>query len=142
MKRLLIVSIMVVGITSLAFAQPAPKEKPAGPGYHGYGYGHGCCCCMPCDMGPGKGPMGKDPKGKPDPLKNAPESTVKSAKDAKKAVEKYVKENFKGYKVGKVKEFEGRRGPAYSVDATDAGGNKAEFHVNPWGKVIGPIFVR
>lgn len=140
MKRLLMVSVMVVGITSLAFAQPAPKEKPAGPGYHGYG--HGCCCCMPCDMGPGKGPMDKGPKGKPAPLKNAPESTVKSAKDAKKAVEEYVKANFKGYKVGKVKEFEGRRGPAYSVDATDAGGNKAEFHVNPWGKVIGPIFVR
>lgn len=138
MKKIIISCLMIVGLSTISFAQKAPKG-PDGAGYYG------CCCCGPCDMGYGpmgkkgpKGPDGKGPKGKPVP---AEESAVKSAKDAKAMVEAYVKDNFKGYKVGNVEEFDSRRGgKAYSIDVTDAGGNKAVFHINPWGRIVGPFF--
>ncbi|KAA0258820.1 PepSY domain-containing protein [Deferribacter autotrophicus] len=91
-----------------------------GPGYNqGFGYGPGYC------MGYGAGFQGN--------VKQITED------DAKKLVEKILKENFKGYKVKEVEKFRMPMGTMYEVDVVDAAGNKFEFHVNPWGFVMGPF---
>ncbi|KAA0256885.1 PepSY domain-containing protein [Deferribacter autotrophicus] len=142
MKKLLILATIVVFGATLAFAQ--------GPGFgRGFGYGYG--------MGPGM--MGRGMMGPGYNQGYAPgagygpgycmgygygagfQGPVKqiTEEDAKKAVEKVLKENFKGYTIKEVEKFRVPMGTMYEVDVVDSAGNKFEFHVNPWGFVRGPF---
>ncbi|KAA0257183.1 PepSY domain-containing protein [Deferribacter autotrophicus] len=62
-----------------------------------------------------------------------------SEKEAKNLVSKILKENFKGYKIKEVEKFRMPMGTMYEVDVVDAAGNRFEFHVNPFGAVMGPF---
>ena len=137
MKKLLILATIVIFGAGLAFAH--------GPGF-GRGYGMG-----PGMMGPGagygygpgyqKGFRGYGPGFCMGYGANYYQGNVKQVteKEAKEAVEKILKENFKGYEVEEVEKFRMPMGTMYEVDVKDTAGNKFEFHVNPWGYVMGPF---
>lgn len=140
MKKLLILGAIVVFGATLAFAHGpwygrgygmgSGMMRP-GYGYQGNGYGPG----MMRGYGRGFGPgycMGYGPNYQGE-VKQITEE------DAKKAVEKVLKENFKGYQIKEVEKVRVPRGTMYEVDVVDAAGNKFEFHVNPWGNVMGPF---
>jgi hypothetical protein len=65
-----------------------------------------------------------------------------TAEEAKASLEKYIKENFKGYKIEKIDKFVMPRGESYQATVTDAGGNTFYFHVRGNGSVAGPIIAR
>lgn len=128
MKKFLAAAAMVLGIASFAMAQP------------GWGHGKGCNCGGPGYNGNGQmmkgGGMGMDPGYN----RQAPEAAVKNADEAKAKVQEVINNNLKGYKTGKVETIQVPRGTVYEVNVTDAGGNQFVFHVNPWGRVKGPMY--
>ena len=65
-----------------------------------------------------------------------------TAEEAKASLEKYINENFKGYKIEKIDKFVMPRGESYQATVTDAGGNTFYFHVRGNGSVAGPIIGR
>jgi hypothetical protein len=58
---------------------------------------------------------------------------------AKVAIEAYVAQYFKGYKLGKMTTAQMPRGSYFVMEATDAGGNKFNFFATPCGNVRGPM---
>ncbi|MDR2884164.1 MAG: PepSY domain-containing protein [Deferribacteraceae bacterium] len=133
MKKLFVLAAVVafamVGVS--AFAQGGFGGMGGGNGNgYGHGYGHnGGFGGGGCWNGNGNGNF---------PGQNAP-ATITSEEDALKAVNGYMAENLKGYKTGNVTSFNRPMGTAYSVEATDASGNKFFFIVTPYGAVRGPI---
>ncbi|BAI79812.1 hypothetical protein DEFDS_0308 [Deferribacter desulfuricans SSM1] len=156
MKKLLILGAIVVFGATLAFAHGPGFGRGygmmgpgmmgsgmMGPGYgyqgNGYGPGFGRGYGM---MGPGYSYQGNGygsgmMRGYGPNYQGEVKQITKE--DAKKAVEKVLKENFKGYKIKEVEKFRMPMGTMYEVDVVDAAGNKFEFHVNPWGNVMGPF---
>lgn len=133
MKKFLLASLMIAGLSTLAFAQQGGMGM--GPG----GGNNGAC---PCPMG-GQDGYGRGMHGHRGDMKNAPQPTVKTADEAKAKVQEVIKTDFKGYKITKTEEFTGRHGySAFRIMATDAGGNEFIFHVNPFGNVRGPMLAK
>ncbi len=137
MKKFLVAAVMVLGVASFAMAQHG-----WGHGYghgNGGGYGNGWNCGGPCYNGNGQMMRGGGMGMGPGYNRQAPESAVKNADEAKAKVQEVINNNFKGYKIGKVETIQVPRGTVYEVNVTDAGGNQFVFHVNPWGRVMGPM---
>jgi hypothetical protein len=61
--------------------------------------------------------------------------------EARVAIEEFVSENFKGYKLGSMNSRQGRMGTMYAMEATDASSNSFLFIATPMGYVRGPILV-
>lgn len=68
------------------------------------------------------------------------EPVIITANQAKNAVEKYI-QNLKGYYIESVEVFNraGKGMQAFRVYVKDGSGNSFFFHVDPWGRVGGPI---
>ncbi len=60
---------------------------------------------------------------------------------AKRMIEKYVKENLKGFEIVKLEKQRVPMGIVYWAIVKDNNGNEFEIHLNPWGYIRGP-FVR
>ncbi len=121
MKKAALLTLAVVMAAGMAFAY--------GPGAKGGRGGFGPCggagYQSPCGGGPCGGPAGEY-----QPVTEAA---------AKEAVEKYVAENFKGFKIEKFDKFVMPRGEAFQANVKDASGNTFYFHVRMDGSVFGPI---
>lgn len=127
MKRLALLTLAVILSAGMAMAY-GPGQGRGGKGYYGGGYnGNGCGgngYNVPCGEGQNAN------SGNFEPV---------TEEAAKAAVEKYVSENFKGYKIEKFDKFVMPRGVAYQATAKDSSGNIFYFHVNRHGNVRGPI---
>ncbi|MDK2791505.1 MAG: hypothetical protein PWQ25_368 [Deferribacteres bacterium] len=62
--------------------------------------------------------------------------------EAIKKVQDVLKENFKGYEIVNTEKFKMPMGTMFEVEVKDAAGNEFEFHVNPFGYVMGPFVER
>lgn len=93
----------------------------------------------PQGMGKGYGMMGGGSEGYGCGYFNQDNVSQLSKEDAIKSVETYLKENLKGYTVRGVKEYRMHMGMMFEVEVQDASGNEFEFHVNPWGGIMGPF---
>lgn len=127
MKKLAIfAAILALGLSVYAFAYNYGYGMRGGygPGYGmmGPGYGPGYCYGMPFrgDYAPAK-QYTKD--------------------EAKAEFEKFISENFKGYKISSIDTFEVPRGTVYVANVTDSSGSKFQFRLNPFGNIVGPFFV-
>lgn len=123
MRKLLILATITVFGASLALAHGNGygRSYGMGPGMMTQGYGKG--------YGPGYC-MGYGFQGAVEQL---------SENDAKEIVQNVIATNFKGFKVEKVEQFRMPMGTMYEVEAVDKKNNRLEFHVNPWGNVMGPF---
>ena len=147
MKKFLITVFVILGITSIAMAQNGNGNgNGKGNGYNGKGTPpcmsmDNCPKGWPCQMnGMMGGGIGMAPA---DNNKQIPQQTVKTADEAKAKVNEFIEaKGIKGYVIGDVETFQGRRGTVFVVKAVDAAGNNASFHINPWGNVMGPIFIK
>lgn len=148
MKKLLIASLMVLGVAGFAFAQQNGQGMGMGK-QEGQGGAMNCPC--PMGMGGGAGPHGGYRGGGHDMMQGKGcymqqqdmQVAVKTADEAKAKVQTVISSDFKGYKITKTEEFVGRGGnKSFRVLANDAGGNEFIFHVNPFGKVKGPMLAK
>lgn len=131
MKKLLILAAITVFGASLALAHGNGNGNGRGygmgPGMMGQGYGQG----QGYNQGYGPGNcMGNGFQGTAEQL---------SEDDAKEVVQNVIAANFKGFKVEKVEQFRMPMGTMYEVEVIDGNDNILEFHVNPWGNVMGPF---
>ncbi|MCB4205197.1 PepSY domain-containing protein [Deferribacterales bacterium Es71-Z0220] len=123
MKKLILISGAIMISAALAFAHGGYGRGYAGGqsygmmGGQGYGYGPGGC--------PGQFQNG-----------NAKQLTEE---EAVKSVQEIISKNFKGYEIVKTEKFNMPMGTMYEVEVKDAAGNEFDFHVNPWGNVMGPF---
>lgn len=144
MKKIAIfAAILALGLSVYAFAYDYGYGMRGGygPGYGpGYGRGYG----MGPGYGPGYGMMGpgygnwgncycKPFRGNYAPAKQYTKD------EAKAEFEKFISENFKGYKISSIDTFEVPRGTVYVAKVTDSSGNKFQFRLNPFGNIVGPF---
>lgn len=123
MKKILVLSALGIFSAVAVFA-----FGPQGMG-QGMGQGYG--------QGQGYGMMGKNYGGCG--YFNQDNASQLSKEDAVKNVEEYLQENLKGYTVTGVKDYQMPMGTMFEVEVKDASGNEFEFHVNPWGRIMGPF---
>ncbi|MCD8567913.1 MAG: PepSY domain-containing protein [Geovibrio sp.] len=121
MKKAVLLTLAVVLAAGMAFAY-GPGAKGGRGGFGGCG---GAGYQSPC----GGGPCGSA----------AADFQPVTEEAAKAAVEKYVAENFKGFKIDKFDKFVMPRGESYQATVKDANGNTFYFHVRMDGSVFGPI---
>jgi len=123
MKKLLILAAITVFGASMALAHGNGYGRGygMGPGMMGQGHGQG--------YGPGNC-MGNGFQGAAEQI---------NEDGAREAVQNVIAANFKGFKIEKVEQFRMPMGTMYEVEAVDGNNNKFEFHVNPWGNVMGPF---
>jgi len=123
MKKLALVLGTLAITTALAFAHGGWGGYGMGPGYgmNGRGFGPGACYGY-----------------------NNENFQVKqlTEEEAVKAVKDVITENYKGYEIVKTEKFNMPMGTAYQVEVKDAGGNLFTFHVNPFGRVVGPFLAQ
>lgn len=124
MKKLILISGVIMVSAALAFAYGGYGRGYAG-GWHGYGPG----MMGTQGYGPG-GCFGQFQNGKVKQL---------TEEEAVKSVQEIISENFKGYEIVKTEKFNMPMGTMYEVEVKDAAGNEFDFHVNPWGNVMGPF---
>ncbi len=69
------------------------------------------------------------------------EPVIMTIEQARNATEKYIK-RLKGYYIETVEPFNRDGGgiTAYKAYVKDSAGNNFFFYVDPWGKVVGPIY--
>lgn len=129
MKKLLILAAITVFGASLALAHGNGNGRGygMGPGMMGQGYGQGQGYHQ--GYGPGNC-MGNGFQGAAEQM---------SEDDATEAVQNVIATNFKGFKVEEVEQFRMPMGTMYEVEVVDGNDNILEFHVNPWGNVMGPF---
>jgi hypothetical protein len=132
MKKALAVALMavlVLGVSSLAFARwggPGmgmgfgPRGAMMGPG-GGWGPGAG--------MGPGAGPCGR--RG----VMGATAAAIDEAK-AKEIATEYATRNLPGFSVEKIVKFDRPRGPMYQVELKGPKDEVRYIHINPFGNVM------
>lgn len=133
MKKIAIfAAILALGLSVYAFAYDYGYGMRGGygPGYGMMGPGYGM-------MGPGYGNWGncycKPFRGNYAPAKQYTKD------EAKAEFEKFISENFKGYKISSIDTFEVPRGTVYVANVTDSSGNKFQFRLNPFGNIVGPF---
>jgi hypothetical protein len=144
MKKLLaIAAILTLGFSVYSYAHGYGYGMRGGYG-PGYGTGYGM---MGPGYGSGYGPgygmgpcyyRGYDDR---DEYKENYREPLKqySKEEAKAEFEKYISENFKGYKISSIDTFEMPRGTVYVAKVTDNAGNKLQFRLNPFGTIVGPF---
>lgn len=140
MKKLLLISFLVLVMAGSAFAQRGMGQGPAAANNGDYP-AYNCPypdCPHDCYRGWGRGAgmgmgMGMRAGGK------AVKPVVTTVEQAKKAVMDEIKD-LKGYNITEVDTIDGRRGnTSYRVYVKDGGNNTFFYHVNPWGYVRGPV---
>ena len=134
MKRIVLSLLMVFVMAGFVFAQAntgAQNKNSNNGAYYNCPYPD-CPLCTGGFYGPKSGKGGKGmAMGEP---------VIVTADQAKNAVEKYI-QNLKGYYIESVESFNraGRGMQAYRVYVKDGSGNSFFFHVDPWGRVGGPV---
>lgn len=134
MRKLLLISFLVLVMAGSAFAQRGMGQGPANNGdFPGYNCPYPDCP-NDCYRGWGRGAgMGMRAGGK------AVKPVVTTVEQAKKAVMNEIN-GLKGYSITEVDTIDGRRGnTSYRVYVKDGSNNTFFFHVNPWGNVRGPV---
>lgn len=133
MKRIVLSLLLIFVIAVFVFAQGnmGAQNKNGNGAYYNCPYPD-CPLCTNGVYGPRAGKGGKGmAMGEP---------VIVTADQAKNAVEKYI-QNLKGYYIESVETFNkaGRGVQAFRVYVKDGSGNSFFFHVDPWGRVGGPI---
>ena len=136
MKRLVLTLILVFTAAGFVFAQSnagAAQQNNKGA-YYNCPYPD-CPLCTGGVYGPGMGKGGRAGKGMA-----MGEPVIVTTDQAKNAVEKYI-QNLKGYYIETVESFNRAGGgiTSYRVYVKDGSGNSFFYHVDPWGRVGGPI---
>lgn len=142
MKKLIVTAIIVLGIAAVATAQSARNNV--------YGYGNDMAELCMNNGGKGKninkecgyanGGMGYNSVNN---NKQQPDYSVKNVDEAKNKVQEFINnKGINGFTLVSIETAERPRGLIYIVNATDTAGNKVVFHVNPWGNVAGPFFIK
>ena len=133
MKRIVLSLLLIFVMAGFVFAQgnAGAQNKNGNGAYYNCPYPD-CPLCTNGVYGPRAGKGGKGMvMGEP---------VIVTADQAKNAVEKYI-QNLKGYYIESVETFNkaGRGVQAFRVYVKDGSGNSFFFHVDPWGRVGGPI---
>ena len=133
MKRIVLSLLLIFVMAGCVFAQgnAGAQNKNGNGAYYNCPYPD-CPLCTNGVYGPRAGKGGKGmAMGEP---------VIVTADQAKNAVEKYI-QNLKGYYIESVETFNkaGRGVQAFRVYVKDGSGNSFFFHVDPWGRVGGPI---
>ena len=134
MKRIILSLLLTFVMAGFVFAQgnPGAQNKNGNSGaYYNCPYPD-CPLCTGGIYGPRAGKGGKGmAMGEP---------VIITADQAKNAVEKYI-QNLKGYYIESVETFKkaGVGMQAFRVYVKDGSGNSFFFHVDPWGRVGGPV---
>ena len=133
MKRIVLSLLLIFVMAGFVFAQgnAVAQNKNGNGAYYNCPYPD-CPLCTNGVYGPRAGKGGKGmAMGEP---------VIVTADQAKNAVEKYI-QNLKGYYIESVETFNkaGRGVQAFRVYVKDGSGNSFFFHVDPWGRVGGPI---
>lgn len=134
MKRIVLSFLLIFVMAGFVFAQGNAGAKNANSNngaYYNCPYPD-CPLCTSGVYGPRSGRGGKGmPMGEP---------VIVTTDQAKNAVEKYI-QNLKGYYIETVETFNkaGRGMQAFRVYVKDGSGNSFFFHVDPWGRVGGPV---
>ena len=133
MKRIVLSLLLIFVMAGFVFAQGnmGAQNKNGNGAYYNCPYPD-CPLCTNGVYGPRAGKGGKGmAMGEP---------VIVTADQAKNAVEKYI-QNLKCYYIESVENFnkEGRGVQAFRVYVKDGSGNSFFFHVDPWGRVGGPI---
>lgn len=135
MKRIILSLLLVFAVAGFAFAQSNGGMQNRNGNGNGAYYNCPYPDCPLCNNGM-NGPMGaKGGKGMA-----MGEPVIVTADQAKNAVEKYI-QSLKGYYIESVETFNrgGRGMISYRVYVKDGSGNSFFFHVDPWGRVGGPV---
>lgn len=133
MKKVILSLLMVFAVAGFVFAQSnnGVQNKNGNGEYYNCPYPD----CPLCNgiMNGTKGQRGGKGSAMGEPV-------VITTDQAKNAVEKYIKD-LKGYYIETVESFNraGRGMTAYRVYVKDGSGNAFFFHVDPWGRVGGPV---
>lgn len=133
MKRIVLSLLLIFVMAGFVLAQGnmGAQNKNGNGAYYNCPYPD-CPLCTNGVYGPRAGKGGKGmAMGEP---------VIVTADQAKNAVEKYI-QNLKGYYIESVETFNkaGRGVQAFRVYVKDGSGNSFFFHVDPWGRVGGPI---
>lgn len=133
MKRIVLSLLLIFVMAGFVLAQgnAGAQNKNGNGAYYNCPYPD-CPLCTNGVYGPRAGKGGKGmAMGEP---------VIVTADQAKNAVEKYI-QNLKGYYIESVETFNkaGRGVQAFRVYVKDGSGNSFFFHVDPWGRVGGPI---
>lgn len=133
MKRIVLSLLLIFVMAGFVLAQgnAGAQNKNGNGAYYNCPYPD-CPLCTSGVYGPRAGKGGKGmAMGEP---------VIVTADQAKNAVEKYI-QNLKGYYIESVETFNkaGRGVQAFRVYVKDGSGNSFFFHVDPWGRVGGPI---
>ena len=133
MKRIVLSLLLIFVMAGFVFSlgNAGAQNKNGNGAYYNCPYPD-CPLCTNGVYGPRAGKGGKGmAMGEP---------VIVTADQAKNAVEKYI-QNLKGYYIESVETFNkaGRGVQAFRVYVKDGSGNSFFFHVDPWGRVGGPI---
>ena len=132
MKRIVLSLLFIFVIAGFVFAQNnigAKNGNGNNSAYYNCPYPD-CPLCTSSVYGPKTGKKGMA----------VGEPVIITAEQAKNAVEKYI-QNLKGYYIESVETFNkaGRGMQAFRVYVKDSGSNSFFFHVDPRGRVGGPV---
>lgn len=134
MKRIVLSLLLIFVMAGFVFAQSnagTQNKNGNNSAYYNCPYPD-CPLCTSDTYGPKAGKGGKGiAMGEP---------VIITTNQAKNAVEKYI-QNLKGYYIESVEAFNrvGKGMQAFRVYVKDGSGNSFFFHVDPWGRVGGPV---
>ncbi len=134
MKRIVLLLLLVFVMAGFVFAQGNMGTQNRN-GNNGAYYNCPYPDCPLCTSGVYGQRTGKGGKGMA-----MGEPVIVTTDQAKNAVEKYI-QNLKGYYIEAVETFNraGKGMQAFRVYVKDGSGNSFFFHVDPWGRVGGPV---
>lgn len=134
MKRIVLSLLLIFVMAGFVFAQgnAGTKNRSSNNGAYYNCLYPDCPLCTSEAYGPRAGKNGKGMA--------VGEPVIVTTYQAKNAVEKYI-QNLKGYYIESVEVFNraGKGMQAFRVYVKDGSGNSFFFHVDPWGRVGGPV---